>query len=699
MFPFTSPEKQTTCVGEYRKALLWQTSELYTFPRLIARSFCFRCHSKGIRDCISCPKIRGQVFNDHYRSAFHAYTLFRPTRSSFYCNPNTFVNMKKYAFLQLALTTLLITPAPMSLWNDGGCSVFLPGAQAQIFYVSPTGNNGNTGTGPGDESAWQTIERVNTAVQNQEIGSGDEIRFHTGGTYRGGLFLNNLSGITVGTFPQGAQPATLRGSVVVPNGLWNPDGNRYYADLPDAPDLVSRVYEGGQQMQVARYPNEDPVEPENSFRRNTSGVGATIVDADLPGISGYWNGAWAVVRSSNWQYQMREILSHTVTGSDVELVLKNDYPGDQIEPLDLDGEDWGYYIVNKLEELDSPGEWFYDPLVGRLYAISHIAGQPPLNVEIVVEEHGLYLQNCNTITIEDLAFSHYARSGVELFGPGTASFNITISNCVFSDLLIGIRDLYEIGLPTRTVNSCAFDRCLLYGVRATWAGGTLNDCRFTDIGLRSGYSGIAQLDDQGAVMGNEYGSYSAVQVQGDDIVIKDNVILRAGNNGINFSGTNAKAEQNHVSQALSLVNDGAAITFDNCSGCTVRHNIVSNSIGVLWGQATNSGNNEEKTTGIYFGNGSIVNTRVEGNTVFACGAGLLVDHAPGFEGNVVVGNTIFNSKYEQIRMQDLGEHGDDPYQQSFDKEVTNNIFYCLGPEQICLKESQVKATSFGGTGG
>jgi hypothetical protein len=484
--------------------------------------------------------------------------------------------------------------------------------------------------------------------------------------------------------------------MMVPNGLWTVDGNRYFADLPQAPSFISHVFEGGQIMQVARFPNTNPNDPGAEFRRNSTGTGNTIIDEGLPGGAGYWQGTWAVVRTANWQYEMREVIAHTENGTTDALVLRNNYPLDP--SINLNGKDWGYYLVNKLEELDAPGEWFYDVSIGRLYAKSLNPGQAPTEVEVVTEQRGLYMVNCNNITVKNLRFSHYTEAGIRPAGPSSLSYSIAINNCAFNDIMIGVRDLSETGLPGRTIQDCVFERCMLYGVRATWANGSLIDCTFKDIGLWSGFRGLPQPNGAStAVNGNEYGSYSAVSLQGDAVMIERNSIYRAGNNGISFSGTGAMALNNHVTEALSLVNDGAAITFDYCDGCLVVDNIVASSLGVLWGQATNTGNNEEKTTGIYFGNQSIVNSLVQGNTISDCSAGILIDHAPGFFGNKVRNNTVFGCDDAQMFLQDLGEHGADPYQQSFDTEVSGNILYCLKGDQVCLIESQAKATTFSGT--
>lgn len=597
--------------------------------------------------------------------------------------------------LKAALAAWMMVPcAPLD-----GLRIFE--VHAATYYVSSTGSDSNNGTT--SSTPWQTIARVNQA--NSLFDPGDMILFKSGETFRGRLQLSNRSGITIGTYPIGAAPAVLKGSQTISFNPNDHNGAVYYVDLPDPPAFISHVYEAGQLMQVARFPNYDPNDPEAGFRRNGAGTGYTIMDAGLPGNAGYWEGAWAVVRTANWQYQMREVTTHTDDGSVDALTLESTYALNGSMTMNLDGKDWGYYLVNKLSELDAPGEWFYDPSIGRLYVMSVNDGQMPDDVEYVTESIGVYLASCNTITLQGLVFSHYSEAGVRLAGTASVSHTITISDCSFSDLMIGIRDLAAAGLPGRTVDNCRFERCYLYGVRATWGNGTVSRCTFQDIGLWSGFQGLVLPNGSTlTVLGNEYGSYSAISIVGDGVVIERNAVIQAGNNGILLYGASNRVEHNYVSGAQSLVNDGAGITFDNCDGMTVLSNVVRDVHGNLHGAATNTGNYERKATGIYFGNGGsetnyipITNTSVQDNVVTGCSDGILVDHEPGFEGNRVIGNTVFGCSENQLLMQDLGLQNFSTYQAAYDTEVSSNILYCLDGHQRCLTESQTKATALTGS--
>ncbi|UCF44002.1 MAG: hypothetical protein JSV99_03520, partial [Planctomycetota bacterium] len=63
--------------------------------------------------------------------------------------------------------------------------------QGTTYYVSPSGNDNNSGTSPGD--AWQTINKVNSI----SFGDGDTILFEGGQTFSGSLLFDTGDGGTV----------------------------------------------------------------------------------------------------------------------------------------------------------------------------------------------------------------------------------------------------------------------------------------------------------------------------------------------------------------------------------------------------------------------------------------------------------------------------------------------------------------------
>jgi hypothetical protein len=376
--------------------------------------------------------------------------------------------MKYSILLRAAFVLGLVSPPPvLSLLDDSNMIVFFTSARGQstTFYVAANGNDDNDGLS--EASPWQTLQHV----ESSSFSPGDAILFRSGDTFRGSIEFTGVNNIYLGTYPQGQPPATFKGSILVPNNLWSLIEGIYVADLNDipgiqaAPNFISQVYEDEHQLRIARYPNWDEVNPENSFLHNDPlGIGTTIVDSELPGGAGYWDGAWVVIRSANYQYQMTEVESNPVAGT---LILSNDYNGDGLN--NLAGNDWGYFLVNKLEELDAAGEWYYDSSSGLLYALSRTSGIAPQDIEVVINMDGLFMNNSDNFVVENIRFAHYADAAIEPSAQVAQNQSLTINECVFSDVLIGIRDLYSpLGLRGRSINNCTFERCLLYGVRGTW---------------------------------------------------------------------------------------------------------------------------------------------------------------------------------------------------------------------------------------
>ncbi|MBK8339185.1 MAG: right-handed parallel beta-helix repeat-containing protein [Flavobacteriales bacterium] len=233
-----------------------------------------------------------------------------------------------------------------------------------------------------------------------------------------------------------------------------------------------------------------------------------------------------------------------------------------------------------------------------------------------------------------------------------------------------------------------FDRVYRNALKMTSAHADVIGNVLHDIGTIPGQSGQDFL-------GN-----TAIKCQGDDALVQGNRIQFVGGSGITAGGQRTEAGRalvinNYIDSALVMLNDHAAITFDQSDGLTIRDNIIAGMVPSAEKSATN-GQSSDRSVGIYFGFDNIVDTRVVHNTITGCGTGILVDHEPGYTGNVVDSNTVFNCRGTQMAIQDLGTLGS-TYQSLYDTRYEHNILYCLGAEQTCLAQDQVKADSYAGT--
>ncbi|MCB0794164.1 MAG: right-handed parallel beta-helix repeat-containing protein [Flavobacteriales bacterium] len=523
-------------------------------------------------------------------------------------------------------------------------------ASATTYYVSPTGNDANSGTSTAQ--AWRTIARVNQSANQMQ--PGDRVLFQKGGVYRGTIDVLNSgtagSVIEYGAYGSGVDPM-ISGSVEL-TGWTQHSGNIWKASLTERPKYL---FFNGQYMMPARYPN-------TGWLRVDAGTPTGLTDSDLNQANGHWAGATAVIRTTQWSYDTAFVtassngsLTHTSTGN----------------TLTSDG--WGYFLRNKYSMLDAPGEWYYDGASNTVYLIAPDGGSPTNDlVEAAVTDRGIYIGwQRHHIRVKDLRFKHHTEASIRLSGTS----DIEVSSCTISDTHHGV---YSTG-STQYIHLCSIQRTFATGV---WllGSGTLASCELSD---------IAMVPGEGE---NNWG-YFGIRTSANDIVIADNRINNVGYIGI-VTGQNSLIERNVVSNCTKRLNDGGAISFDGADGLIIRDNIIHDMHGDFESIPPQHHNAFSLGHGIYFGNTSIKNTLVENNTVFNCdGNGITVDHTMVSTGNQVKNNVLFNNR-NQLGFTDYSNYngpGAVPpyYQASYDNVISGNVMYCIREDQTCMDQMNV----------
>lgn len=519
-------------------------------------------------------------------------------------------------------------------------------ANATNYYISSDGNDANSGTS--QAQAWKTIARMTQSIFSLQ--PGDQILFKRGATYPGRLEIP-LSGsasqpITIGAFGTGTDPV-ISGAVAATN--WTVyQGNIWKTTVTEE---VKFLFSGGQLQTLARYPN-------TGWLRNDNGDATHITDAALTQPDGYWVGAQLVLRSSNWSYDTPTISGHTGTTITFPTVFSN-----------LAQYDWGYFIQNKLSELDSPGEWYYSSGDDQLYFRAPNNADPnTLNVQAAVKLHGIFVHwNVHHIKIQDLSFRYQTEASVMNSG----GYNVTVQDCSFADTYKGIHSFGHDGLftgntITRTFGTAAHimeDNC------------TISNNTFQDVALWPG-------------LGETTWGYMGLRVNGQDYTVANNTFDNIGYIAIAPEGSGV-VEKNFISEAMATLNDGGGIAFDNADGLIIQDNIVTDLIGNLESSAPDFENYVPINHGIYFGNTSIKNTIVRRNTVAHCaGSGIHVDHTMLSVNNEVRDNVLYDNEI-QMSISDASNYnsvGATPpfYVPNFNDVYSGNIMYCLKDEQLCM---------------
>ena len=521
-------------------------------------------------------------------------------------------------------------------------------AQAATYYISPTGNDANNGTS--SSTPWRTIDRVNQI--SFSLVAGDRILFQRGGTYRGKLNINGsgtaASYIEVGAYGTGDQPI-ISGSVAV-TGWTQHSGNIWRAPMTQ---LVRHIYVDGALQTIARFPN-------TGWLRVDQATSTSLTDAELTQATGYWNGATAVIRTTNWSYDTARVsafsngvLTHTSTGNN------------------LQSQQWGYFLRNKLALLDAPGEWFLDRAAGQLYLwCPNNANPNNVLVEASVMDFGVYVSwQRHHIKIDGLHFKHQHTASIRVSGTS----DLEAMNCSFTDV-------YQAVMSTGNNQSFHhFNILRTYGTAIYLLDNntSVTHCTLRDVAMVPG-------------LGEKDMGYIGMRLNGAGVTITDNRMENIGYCGIAVAN-NALVERNVIINAMAILNDGGGITFDHADGVIVRNNIVRDLIGNVESCAPNWINSVPMCHGIYFGNTSIKNALVKDNTVSNCSAsGMHVDHTMVSSGNRIEGNVLYNNAI-QLSVSDFSNYNGPgataPYHvPAFNTVYSGNVLYSVTKDQLCMRQ-------------
>ena len=526
-------------------------------------------------------------------------------------------------------------------------------ARAATYYVSHQGNDASNGTSPAQ--AWRSIVRLQQHMN--QLQPGDQVLFERGGTYPGLLSIYRsgtaAQPIVFGAYGSGEKPI-ISGAVPV-TGWTRHQGDIWRASFTGN---AKYLFVGNQPMTLARHPN-------TGWLRNVQGSTTSInAGSALGQANGHWTGATVVVRSTNWSYENAVVTGFSNGTLTFQPILVN-----------LSNEDWGFFLQNKLNMLDAPGEWYHDQGTGHVYLWAPGNADPnTLSIQASIHDRGFapgWQQQ--HIRIQDLCFQGQTASAVST----ETSHHVTVTGCTFRHVLHAISST---GTNHRYTDNEIHDTygtaIRIFGESNTMvAGNTL-----TDIAVRPG-------------MGEPWWGYIGIRVTGQGNEVRDNRLNNVGYIGILAEGR-ALVERNVIEHATSILNDGAGIAFDHCDGLVIRENIVLDMDCDLTSVATKHISYYKIGFGIYFGNTSIRNTLVERNTVARCdGAGVHVDHTKVSQGNVIRDNVLFDNGI-QLSLSDMsnttGPGAAPPYHvPEYDDVYTGNVLYSVRPGQLIMRHYNV----------
>jgi len=517
--------------------------------------------------------------------------------------------------------------------------VLCAAAQGATHYVANAGNDQAPGTA---DAPWRTLERAKRA-------SGGTVLLKRGDVFRESTELGG--NITLGAYgPPDAPLPVIAGSIEIKG--WQAHQKPVYVAKVDKP--VEQLFVGGKLMWIARYPNE-------GWARVQQGTtGSLIVDATLAkhprNAPDYWKGANVRWRRWSWWFETRP-----VTGYDGQGKLSIGGKGF----LELTGVGSGYYLDGKLEELDAPGEWFFDAQALKVYL--HAPGGADPNTLLV---EGACLKTGVAIsggTIENVCFRHQTETGLSVNGKSV------VKGCRFEG--IGDRALVASWNAHGTqIVQCTFEDNL--NVAISWnqdpkktGESLIEECVLRRTGVVPGYGGSGSWHAAGIILTN-----------GEGIKVRRCVIDETGYAGIILGCAGSIVEQCFFRRNMATLNDGAAI-YTNCSRSTIRNNIILETVGNL--ESSHPWANLGHGIWLEF-LGDFRESIVEGNVAAGCGGfGLFLPN--NFECQIR-NNVFFDNARGQMELS--GEEKNDQTKRTqilpYNNKIEGNVLYCGDEKQPAL---------------
>ena len=522
-----------------------------------------------------------------------------------------------------------------------------PSAFGATYYVSnSSGSDSYTATQAQNPlTPWKTLSKVST----RSFSPGDVILFKRGDLWREKLIITSSGSlgnpITYSAYGSGNEPE-INGADII-SGWSVYSGNIYMANVPAA---VSQFFADGTKQLYSRWPNSGWQTIGSNSVNNTSLNSSSLVQP-----AGYWTNASVVIRSAAWTIESK-IITASSSGS-------IEWAGAASNPIK---KDYGFYIEGKLEEVDSPGEWFYGG--GKVYYYAAPGFNPAAHLmEATVRDNGVQFNSGKQhVVIANLSVKNTTTNGIYV---NNSSFVRIEDNKISNSNGRGINAMSspaysrtDISISGNVVSKSTGD-----GIRvSTFLNGSISNNVVTDVAMDS----ISPKKAYGLI------------IYGKNLTVSANKISRVSFDGI-FLGTadTVMVSDNEVSDCVMLLNDGGGIyTAGSHSGLVFKNNFVYG----MKGDVSGTPEANSWAVGIYLDE-SASGVRVEGNLVLRSDAyGIKLHKAFN---NVLVNNVVYDCKISSVKLEEKAQN------QMFNNNFYNNIFFAADSSQLTFYATGLNTSS------
>lgn len=488
----------------------------------------------------------------------------------------------------------------------------------KAFYVSSTGSDSNTGT---LEEPFQTLDKINSLALNDTL----KVYFKRGDSFVGSLTAQSDS-IIYDAYGTGDKPK-IYGSVPL-TGWTQRGGSNIYVKYYPTSD-IQQLFVDGVKMQAARLPY---------YYLITDTTSQTVFTTDLPSqAANYYVGATVILRKQNYFSDTRIVTASTGSTLTIDSSSPTIAPGQSV------------LLMNKLEFLNSAGEWYYNTTTDSLYfwAAGNVDPDTFTDVRGSTLDAGLTISISSPnfkhyVTVKNIDFLHQKKAGIKITGTASNQY-LTIDSCGFYG-----QDQYGIYSLTSTTSYADWKNNTFSNINgsgifaANVTASNITNNTFSDIGLMEnwGISNVPYATDYGY---NNWGIGIDISVGGatpiSPNILSYNTFENIGYNGIYWK-CEAEIHHNYFKDICLSKSDGGAIYTGSptAAGSIISYNIIDYVLG------NKSGGTMDRNygVGIYLDENSDGCT-VEYNTVNNISDAAIFLHKPS--NHIVRYNKTFDARY------------------------------------------------------
>ena len=424
------------------------------------------------------------------------------------------------------------------------------------YYVSPSGSDLSQGT---ESQPFATVQYGVT-----QLSAGDTLILRAGNYHE--LVTMGRSGATNAPITLAAYPGeipTLIGAQPV-SGPWTVySGSIYMAPWPTQP---MQVFSDGHLLNEARWPNSAVEDFAGMTYSIADAANSTsLTKAGLPPVD--LTGAWIrVMAGQAWVGYDRQIVSDNRTTGELTWTT----PVNQLSEL-IPRRGNKFFVYGKMNLLDAPGEWYWDPNAQMLYVWTQDGASPAGRVEAGVAAALLNMSGQSYITVNGL----HARGGWLNLQSSTS--------CTIKNFL-----LYS-PTWTRGYDGYALTPEFLGGIDVSGSGNLINGGLIEFAGRGSihlaGSSNTVEqvtIQDSGLTWSNDAG---IVASDGTQNLIENNTIQRTALAGVTM-GSNLEVLNNKVEDTCLFMEDCGNLNAwsADAQGTEIAYNILQGN-QARWGAA------------------------------------------------------------------------------------------------------------------